>query len=68
MKTGTVIGSISSVLGIIAGGYLGTLPIYESLSAHQITPESAGIYLATTGIIVGISCAIAATIFNRVWQ
>ncbi len=65
MKAGIIIGSLSSALGIFSGGYFGISQIFEHASAHQITPTSAGSYLISVGIIIGISFLIAAIIVHR---
>lgn len=65
MKYGRLVGVVFSITGILAGVYLGVSPILEVHVTHQLSGQQAGIYFASIGTIIGLSCAAISIIFNR---
>lgn len=65
MKIGALIGVVTALLFLGMGLMVSVSPVLEQLAQQTISGHQAGIYLATTGVITGLSCVVMGFILDR---
>ena len=68
MKTGTKIGLIGSISGLVLGIYFSVTPLVANTLMQSLPPQQLGTYAAVIGAILGLSCALIGVVYRRFQQ